>query len=132
MQGILNVTAFPETIADFEEKHGEWERSIQRYELASGEPFNTGVKKSIILQNVAKNLRTLLQMQSSRPHEELVATKVRYLQTSTVHDSVFLRSGAHPKTSEAKTDPNAMDVDSLTRRGTGGKNRDKGKGKAKD
>ena len=45
MQGILNVGEFPGTIADFEEKHGEWERSIPRYELASGESCNTWVKK---------------------------------------------------------------------------------------
>ena len=75
MLGILNVTAFPETNADFEENHGEWERSIQRYELASGESFNTGVKKSIFLQNAPKNMRTLLQMQRSHPYEGPVAQK---------------------------------------------------------
>ncbi len=62
----MNVGPFPTAIAEFEEKHGEWERDIRRYETASGEVFNSGVKKSISLQNAPKNLRVLLQMQSTR------------------------------------------------------------------
>jgi hypothetical protein len=129
MQGILNVGPFPDTISEFEEKHGEWERDIKRYEAASGEVFNLGVKKSIFLQNAPKNLRTLLQMQSTRTYEELVGTVVQYLQVSTVYDG-----GVHKAD---KTGANAMEVDALTRGGKtskgGGKGQSKGdktKGKA--
>ena len=121
MQGILNVGPFPATITEFEEKHGEWERDIKRYEAASGEVFNLGVKKSVFLQNAPKSLRVLLQMQSTRAYEELVGTTVQYLQVSTVYDG-----GVHKAD---KSGANAMEVDALTR---GGKtNKSGGKGKSK-
>lgn len=63
MQTLLTVTTFPHTLAEFEEKHGTWERDNVRYEMASGEVFNFGVKKSIFPQKAPKNIRTVLRMQ---------------------------------------------------------------------
>ena len=57
MQAVLNINVFPGTLAEFEDKIGEWERDISRYETASGEIFNEGVKKSIFLQKAPKNIR---------------------------------------------------------------------------
>ena len=88
-----------------------------------GESFNTGVKKSIFLQDAPENLRTLLQMQSSQFYEEWVAATVQYLQVSTVYDSGFMRSAAHPTTSPGPPESECH--------GNGcGKTKDKGKGKA--
>ena len=82
-QGALSVLVFPGTLAEFEEKHGEWLADIRRYEAASGEQFNEGVKKTIFLQKAPRAIRTLLHMQSNRSYAELVATVVQYLQAAT-------------------------------------------------
>ena len=79
MTHILQVHVFPSSLADFEEKHGEWEQDIRRYEMASGEVFNAGVKKSIFLQRAPKTIGTVLQMQSERSYDELVATVIKFL-----------------------------------------------------
>jgi hypothetical protein len=126
MQGILNVAPFPSTVTEFEEKHGAWERDIRRYEAASGEVFNIGVKKSVFLQNAPKSLRVLLQMQSTRPYDELVNTTVQYLQVSGVYEG-----GMHKADKPAASSSTAMEVDALTRKGKPGKGKDKGKDKAK-
>ena len=42
MQGILNVGSFPETLAMFEERHGQWGRNLTRCEAASREDIQHG------------------------------------------------------------------------------------------
>jgi len=126
MQSILNVAMFPSTLAEFEDKIGEWMRDIYRYEMASGETFNEGVKKSVFLQKAPKNIRTVLQMQSQRSYEELVATTVQYLQAATAYSDGYQKA-------PSKSDSSAMEVDALTRGKGKGKGKEaKGKGKGKD
>ena len=107
MTSILNVKQFPSTLAEFEDAHAEWERDIKRYEMASGEVFNMGVKKSIYLQKAPKNIRTMLQMASDSTYDEHVATTLRYLQAATVYDDGYQR---HPPPPRPPRDPNAMEV----------------------
>ncbi|CAK0797450.1 unnamed protein product [Prorocentrum cordatum] len=60
---ILNVKNFLSDLAGFEQCHSDWERDIRRYETASGEVLNAGVKKRIYLQKAPNHIRTILQMQ---------------------------------------------------------------------
>ena len=141
MTSILNVKQFPQTLAEFEQAHSEWERDIRRYETASGDVFNAGVKKSVFLQKAPKNIRTVLQMQSERSYDELVTTTIQYLQASTVYDDGYQRVPPPPKPT-VQRDPNAMKVDALTRahhkgkcqggKGDGGKGGKHGSGKGVD
>ena len=87
MSAVLTVPQFPDSLSEFEDKHGEWERDIRRYETASGELFNEGVRKTIFLQKAPTAIRTMLHLQSDRSYAELVATVVQYLQASTPHSS---------------------------------------------
>ena len=60
MQGVLSVPVFPNTLAEFEEKHGEWLADIRRDDTATGEQFHEGVKKTLFLQKAPKAIRTML------------------------------------------------------------------------
>ena len=138
MQAVLSVSPFPATLAEFEERHGDWLADIRRYEVATGERFNEGVKKTVFLQKAPRAIRTMLHMQSDRSYTELVATVIQYLRAATPYAQGHQQQRQEPQRWGPARDPDAMEVDALTRGagkgGKGGKDGkgDKGKGKGKD
>ena len=49
MQGVLSVPVFPNTLAEFEEKHGEWLADIRRYETATWGAVQRGCQEDSVL-----------------------------------------------------------------------------------
>eukprot|EP00959_Pyramimonas_sp_CCMP1952_P474661 9503792-Pyramimonas_sp.AAC.1 len=135
---ILNAKPFPSDLAGFEQRRSNWERDAKRREIASGEAFTAGVKKSIYLQKAPNNIGTVVQTQSETSYDELGSTAMQHLQAATFYEDGRQQKWPRPPGPGAEASAGnrtsgasgAMEVDALTRQCPRGRGKDdKGKGR---
>ena len=134
MATILNWPQFPTDLTLYETKLAEWEDNIRKWETLSGDTFNESMKKALYVDKAPMTVNTLLQVQNLDDFASMKGVTLQFLQSNAEYVAGVPTSHSQ-KRRDKNRDPNAMEVDALTRRGKGAKGKDKkgsGKGKSKD
>ncbi len=128
MTTVLNWPQFPSDLSGYETKLAEWEGTIRKYETISGDIFNDTMQRALFVDKAPASVKTLLQVQNMDDYAAMKAVTLQFLQSSAEYRA-GIPVAPHPRR-RGHRDPDAMEVDALTRKGKG--KDDKGKdGKSK-
>ena len=82
MSAILNSPQFPSDLSSYENKLGEWEENIYKWESISGDTFNGSMKKALYVDKAPQAVKTLLQMQNLDDYAAMKSVTLQFLQST--------------------------------------------------
>ena len=110
MSSILNAQQLPSELTAYETALAEWEETIRKWEMISGDHFNPSMKKALFIDKAPMTVKMLLQMQNLDDYAQMTQTTLQFLQSNASY-----KAGV-PTRQQPKADQSAMEVDALTRK----------------